>query len=72
MAGATPQFYIFVKQYSIRGLTIYPGVLLRGEFDVTDTHVSQNGSELLSNIPKEYLEPHTPDKLEKKSRKKRI
>jgi hypothetical protein len=71
MAGVIPQYYIFVKPYTVGGTTIHPGVSLKGEFEVTDTHISQKGSTLLSNIPKEYLEPYTPHKFEKKVRKKK-
>jgi len=70
MTKTTPEYYRFIKMYKVGGITIYPGVSIKGEFNVHDDLISLKDSEMLSGIPQEYLETYIPESLEKKSRKK--
>ena len=51
----------FTKIYKCGGITVYPGVSLKGDLIETNTTVSLRGSEVFKDVPKSILEPYTPD-----------
>ena len=62
--------YQFVKTWQIGGCTIHPGIVIKGEFEETDTTVTVKGSPLLKDIPKDCLQSYTPPQYSPKPRKK--
>lgn len=52
------KMYRFTKIWHVNGSNIYPGVSLRGEFEVKEDTISVKGSKVFVDIPKEYLEPY--------------
>lgn len=70
MSKTPPEYYRFVKIYKNGGITVYPGVSLKGDFINQDGKITLKASSIFIDIPKEYLESHTPKQLEKKTRKK--
>lgn len=50
----------FTEIYQYGGITVHPGVSLKGDLIETDTTVSVRGSEVFKDIPKTILKPHAP------------
>jgi len=63
------EFYKFIQDWKISGLSISSGVVLKGDFKVTDDCISLVGSTVFKSIPLEYVEKFEPVKYQKKPRK---
>lgn len=62
--------YEFTKEFKVGGITIHPGVSFKGDLLITDSTVTKKDSELLKDVPLEFLKLHTPSLPAVKSRKK--
>lgn len=58
--------YLFVEKYTIGGCSIHPGVSIKGEFVITDTHISLKDSTFFKDIPLKYLNEYSPIKYKRK------
>jgi hypothetical protein len=62
--------YRFVKKYYVDGCIISAGVTIKGPCVIANNCVSFVGSEMLKDIPMEYLEKYALPVMEKKKRAK--
>jgi hypothetical protein len=60
----------FTEIYQYGGITVHPGIVLKGDIVETETTVSLRGSDVFKDIPKSILQPYVPTLPATKSRKK--